>query len=176
YIVAQSYVDRLELIDGNLYLKETRLPVLGDATAHLKAHSNLLRLAIPALANGAKKIFLHSKKEATPTTADYEPTVQDLAEARRLSDVQGAKFLAVLVDDRGPEYRRDRLAIQERLTALGVPFIAVQDLLPGADWKRRSYPRDTHWNLAGHEAIGKALAVRVRERLRGHNGSPLTAP
>jgi len=163
YIVANSYLDRLELIGGNLYLKETRLPVLGTATAHLKAHSNLLRLAVPALANGAKKLLLHPKKEAAPMAADYEPTVQDLAEAHRLAESQGARFLAVLVDDRGSDYRRNRLAVQDRLTALGVPFVAAQDLLPGADWKRLSYPRDTHWNLAGHEAVGKALAPRIKE-------------
>ncbi|MGH7488629.1 MAG: hypothetical protein ACREMY_23970, partial [bacterium] len=98
-----------------------------------------------------------------PTAADFEPTIQNLVEARRLAESQGARFLAVLVDDRGSDYRRDRLAVQERLKALGVPFVAIQDLLPGADWKRLSYPRDTHWNLAGHEAVGKALAPRIRE-------------
>jgi lysophospholipase L1-like esterase len=169
YIVAHSYVDRLELIGGNLYLQETRLPVLGTATAHLKAHSNLLRLAIPALANGAKKLLLHPEKEGVPTAADYEPTVQDLAEARHLAEAQGARFLAVLVDDRGPDYRRDRLAVQERLKTLGVPFVAVQDLLPGADWKRLSYPLDTHWNPAGHEAVGKALAPRIKEMAARHD-------
>ncbi|HEV7783856.1 MAG TPA: hypothetical protein VGQ28_00885 [Thermoanaerobaculia bacterium] len=175
YIVAHSYVDRLKLIGGNLYLQETRLPILGAATAHLKAHSNLLRLAIPALANGAKKIFLHPEKEGTPTASDYEPTVQDLAEARRLAEAQGARFLALLVDDRGPDYRRDRLAVQDRLKTLGIPFIAAQDLLPGADWKRLSYPRDTHWNLAGHEAVGKALAPRVREMVAGRDAGLISA-
>jgi hypothetical protein len=167
YIVAHSYVDRLELIGDNLYLEETRLPILGTLTAELKGHSNLMRLAIPVLANGARKIFLHPKKEGTPTAATYEPTVQDLAEARRLAEAQGARFLALLIDDRGLDYRRDRLAVQERLKTLGVPFVAAQDLLPGADWKRLSYPRDTHWNLAGHEAVGKALVVRIREMAGG---------
>ena len=53
YIVAQTYLDRLMLLNGNLYLKETRLPVLGPLSAELKAHSNLMRLALPALASGA---------------------------------------------------------------------------------------------------------------------------
>ncbi|MFY9819849.1 MAG: hypothetical protein WAM82_00600 [Thermoanaerobaculia bacterium] len=167
YIVAQTYADRLELIGGNLYLKETRLPALGTLTAELKGHSNLMRLAVPALANGAKKLLHHPKKEGTPTAEDYEPTIQDLADARRLAAAQGARFLVLLVDDRGPDYRRDRLAVEERLKALGIPFIAAQDLLPGADWKRLSYPRDTHWNLAGHEAVGKALAPRIKELAAG---------
>ena len=33
YIVGQGYADRLILLDGNLYLRETKLPVLGTATA-----------------------------------------------------------------------------------------------------------------------------------------------
>jgi hypothetical protein len=162
YLVAQSYVDRVELIDGNLYLKETRLPVLGPLTSHLKAHSNLLRLAIPALANSARKVLLHPKKEPEPTAADYEPTLQDLAAARRLTESQGGRFLALLIDDRGADYLRDRLAVQERLKTLGVPDIAADTLLPGADWNRLRYPRDTHWNQAGHEAVGKALAPKIR--------------
>lgn len=162
YLVARSYVDRVELIDGNLYLKETRLPVLGPLTAHLKAHSNLLRLAIPALANGARKVLLHPKEEPEPTAADYEPTIQDLAEARRLTESQGGRFLALLIDDRGAAYLRDRLAVQERLKALEVPYVAADNLLPGADWNRLRYLRDTHWNQAGHEAVGKALAGRIK--------------
>ena len=162
YLVARSYVDRVVLINGNLYLRETRLPVLGSFTAHLKAHSNLLRIAIPALANGAKKVLLHPKEEPEPTAADYEPTVQDLTEARRLTESQGGRFLALLIDDRGADYLRDRLAVQERLKALGVPYIAADNLLPGAGWNWLRYPRDTHWNQAGHEAVGKALAVRIR--------------
>lgn len=166
YLVAQSYADRVVLIDGNLYLRETRLPLLGPLTAHLKAHSNLLRLAIPALANGAKKVLLHSKVEPIPTAADYEPTIQSLAEARRLTENQGGHFLAVLIDDRGTAYRRDRLAVQERLKTLGVPYIAADDLLPGADWPRLRYPQDSHWNQAGHAAMGKALAPRIRDLLQ----------
>ncbi len=73
YLVAQGYVDRVVLIDGNLYLRETRLPLLGSLTAHLKAHSNLLRLAIPALATGAKKVLLHPKTEPVPPPRTTSP-------------------------------------------------------------------------------------------------------
>jgi len=50
YIVGAEYADRLVLLDGNLYLRETRLPVLGTATAYAERYSNLMRLALPALA------------------------------------------------------------------------------------------------------------------------------
>jgi lysophospholipase L1-like esterase len=162
YLVGQTYLDRLVLIDGNLYLRETRLPVLGPLTASLEGHSNLMRLVIPTLAEKAKRALGRSKMEPTPTAADYEPTVQGLAEARRLAEAQGARFLAMLIDDRGPEFRRDRLAVQQRLKDLGVSYLAADDI-PGANWNRLRYPRDTHWNLAGHEAVGKALAPRIRE-------------
>src|SRR5436305_1089886 len=50
YIVGQGYVDRLVLLDGNLYLRETKLPVLGTATAYAERYSNLARVALPSLA------------------------------------------------------------------------------------------------------------------------------
>ncbi|HEX3556934.1 MAG TPA: hypothetical protein VIA62_27230 [Thermoanaerobaculia bacterium] len=167
YLVGQTYLDRLVLIDGNLYLRETRLPVLGPLTAHLEGHSNLMRLVIPTLAEKAKKALGRSQKEPAPTAADYELTVQDLAEARRLTEALGARFLAVLIDDRGAEFRRDRLAVQERLKTLGVPCVAVDDLLPNIDWNRLRYPRDTHWNAAGHEAVGQALTAKIKELAAG---------
>jgi lysophospholipase L1-like esterase len=43
--------------------------------------------------------------------------------------------------------------------------VAADGLLPGASWPRLRYPRDTHWNAAGHEAVGKALAPRIRPLL-----------
>jgi lysophospholipase L1-like esterase len=162
YIVAQTYLDRLMLLDGNLYLKETRLPVLGTLSAELKAHSNLMRLALPALADGARAAFRKPEPEPAPAAADYEPTVQSLAGARRLTEAQGGRFLALLVDDRGPDYRRDRLALQARLAALGISYIAADDLLPSGPWDRLRYPRDTHWNAAGHQAVGSALAPRIK--------------
>ncbi len=165
YIVAQSYVNRLEVIGGNLYLHETRLPVLGPLTAHLKAHSNLLRLALPAVGNGLRSLVRRPSKEPPTQAADYEPTLQAVREAQRLVQAQGARFLIVLIDDRGPEYHRDRLAVQERLKALGIPYLAADDLLPGADWPRLRYARDSHWNQAGHEAVGKALAGRIKREL-----------
>ncbi|MBW8879367.1 MAG: hypothetical protein JF614_30915 [Acidobacteria bacterium] len=167
YLVGQTYLDRLVLIGGNLYLRETRLPVLGPLTAWLEGHSNLMRLALPALAEKTKEALGRSRKEPASTAADYEPTVQNLAEARRLTEAQGGRFLAVLIDDRGAEFRRDRLAVQERLKTLGVPFVAVDDLLSRTDWNRLRYPRDTHWNAAGHDAVGRALTPKIKELAAG---------
>ena len=161
YIVARGYLDRLVLLDGNLYLKETRLPVLGSATAYAKRYSAVMRLALPALAGGVRAALRRSREEV-PSPADYEPTVQNLATARRLAEGSGARFLALLVDDRGEDFHRDRLAVQRRLRALGIPYLAADDLLPGADWPRLRFSRDGHWNAAGHAAVGKALAGRLK--------------
>ena len=80
----------------------------------------------------------------------------------RLAEGQGARFLAVFIDDR--HYGRlGRLFIQRRLKTLGLTFVAVNDLLPRADWPRLTYLRDAHWNIAGHEAVGKALALKIKE-------------
>jgi lysophospholipase L1-like esterase len=164
YIVGQGYADRLVLLNGNLYLRETRLPVLGTATAYAESHSNLMRLAIPALAGAARRMTRHSG-EKPAAAADLEPTVRNLQEAQRLANGSGARFLAVLIDDRGEEFRRDRQLLEARLRELGVPWIAADDLVPAARWPRLRYPRDTHWNAAGHEAVGRALAPRIEPLL-----------
>ncbi|MFL6193179.1 MAG: hypothetical protein ACJ75H_03330 [Thermoanaerobaculia bacterium] len=160
YIVAQGFADRLVLVNGNLYLKETRLPVLGTATVFAKYHSNLMRLALPALANGVRA--LRQEKEEAPAPAAYEPTVRNLEEGQRLARSFGARFFAVLIDDRGPAFRRDRMELQSRLAAAGISYLAVDDLTPGRDWAPLRFPKDGHWNVAGHEAAGRALAPRIR--------------
>ncbi|MEO6193367.1 MAG: hypothetical protein ABIS20_10175 [Thermoanaerobaculia bacterium] len=164
YIVGQGYADRLVLLDGNLYLRETRLPVLGTATAYAERYSNLMRLAIPALAGAARGVVRPRHKEALDP-ADVEPTARNLQAAQKLANRSGARFLAVLIDDRGEEFRRDRQLLEKRLRELGIPWVAADDLLPGASWPGLRYPRDTHWNAAGHEAVGKALAPRIRPLL-----------
>ena len=164
YIVGQAYVDRLLLLDGNLYLRETKLPVLGTATAYAERYSNLARLALPALADAARKV-VHPKKETPSTAVDVEPTARNLQEAQRLAGRSGAAFLAVLVDDRSPEFLHDRTLLQARLRKLGVPWVAADDLIPSARWPRLRYPVDTHWNVAGHRAMGQALAPRIQPLL-----------
>jgi hypothetical protein len=164
YIVGRGYVDRLVLLDGNLYLRETKLPVLGTATAYAERYSSLARLALPTLAGAARRAVQH-RDEKPSTAADLEPTARSLQEARSLAEGSGAAFLAVLVDDRGPDFRRDREILQARLRQLGVPFLAADDLVPIARWPALRYPVDTHWNAAGHREMGKALAPRVGQLL-----------
>ncbi|HEY0510379.1 MAG TPA: GDSL-type esterase/lipase family protein [Thermoanaerobaculia bacterium] len=164
YIVGQEYADRLVRLDGNLYLRETRLPVLGTATAYAERTSNLMRLALPALAN-AGHALLHRSPEKPPTAADYEPTARNLQAGQRLAAGVGARFLAVLIDDRGKDFSRDRHALQARLTSLGIAWVAADQLVPSARWKRLRYPLDTHWNAAGHEQMGERLAPLVKALL-----------
>jgi hypothetical protein len=162
YIVAQGYLDRLVLLDGNLYLKETRLPVLGSATVYAKRNSALMRLALPAAAGAVRAILQRSGKEEPTVLADLEPTARNVAAAQHLTQSFGGRFLAVLVDDRGKDFQHDRDLLQTRLRHLQVVFVAADDLLPAADWPRLRFSRDGHWNAAGHEAVGKALAPRVK--------------
>ncbi len=166
YIVGKEYLDRLVLLDGNLYLRETRLPVLGTATAYAERYSNLARLALPALAGAARKALLHHPEAGPSVAADVEPTARNLQEAQRLASQAGARFLAVMVDDRGPDFRHDRHLLQARLRELGVPWVAADNqLVPRGRWKQLRYPIDTHWNAAGHQAVGEALAPWIRPLL-----------
>lgn len=166
YIVGQEYADRLVLLDGNLYLRETRLPVLGTATAYAERYSNLARLALPALAGAARKALLHHREEGPSAAADLEPTARNLQEAQRLTSQAGARFLAVMVDDRGADFRHDRHLLQARLRELGVPWVAADNqLVPRGRWKQLRYPIDTHWNAAGHQAVGEALAPWIKPLL-----------
>lgn len=165
YIVAQGYADRLVLLDGNLYLEETRLPGLGAATARAKRYSVVMRLALPALAGGVRALTRRSQPD-NPSPEDYEPTVRNFDQARRFAEGMHARFLAVLIDDRGEDFRRDRMAVQKRLEELGIPYVAADDLLPGADWSPLRFARDGHWNAAGHEAMGRALAAREGGNIR----------
>ncbi len=161
YIVAPGYADRLVLLDGNLYLKDTRLPGIGSATAWAKRHSALARLALPALADAARSLR-GKPDEQRPVLADYEPMIRNILEARRLANSFGAGFLVVFIDDRGPDFQRDRLVLQGKFQGLGVPYAAADEILPNADWSGLRFPHDGHWNAAGHEAVGKVLAPRVR--------------
>jgi hypothetical protein len=161
YIVAPGYADRLVLLDGNLYLKETRLPGIGSATAWAKHHSALARLALPALANAARSLRRKPENQR-PVLADYTPTLHNVLEAQRLTQSFGGRFLVVFIDDRGTDYQRDRLVLEGRLQGLRVPYVAADEILPGADWSALRFPRDSHWNAAGHQAVGKALAPRVQ--------------
>lgn len=164
YIVGAEYADRLVLLDGNLYLRETRLPVLGTATAYAERYSNLMRLALPALARAGHRL-LQRHPMAASTAADMEPTARNLKAGERLASQAGARFLALFVDDRGDDFERDRRALQARLDALQVPWLAVDEILPHTNWNKLSYPIDGHWNAAGHQRVGEALAEKVRPLL-----------
>ena len=70
-----------------------------------------------------------------------------------------------MIDDRGEDFRRDRQLLETRLRELGIPSVDADSLIPAARWPRLRYPRDTHWNAAGHEEMGRALAPRIRPLL-----------
>jgi GDSL-like Lipase/Acylhydrolase family len=169
FIVAQAYADRLVLSGNNLYLAEVRWPVIGPATVHAKRASVVMRLALPALGKAARS--LRRKPEPLPSPRSHEPSARAVDEARHLAERAGARFLAVLLDSRGPGHARDRDVLSQALAARGVPFLAL-DSLPGIDWKDLHYPRDGHWNAAGHQKVGEALAERVVSLLRQSRTSP----
>ena len=159
YIVARGYANRLVLSGGNLYLAETRAPGIGPATAYAKRYSVLMRLALPALGSAARRLVRRRVPEEPPS---YAASVRAIEEARGLAQGAGAGFLVLFLDSRGPEFERDRDALGQALAARGIPFVAADSLLPGADWTRLRFPLDGHWNAEGHRAVGEALASRLR--------------
>jgi lysophospholipase L1-like esterase len=163
YIVAEGYLGRLRLIDGDLYLAETRLPVLGPLTAYAKRYSYLARLALPAVGDSARAALRRTQPEPG---GDYRPTAEALAGIRAEADKAGAGFLAILIDSRGPEYVTDREGLEKILKERSIPFLALDTFLARADWPRLRYARDQHWNEAGHRLVGTALASVVRRLVR----------
>lgn len=159
YIVSQRYLARLHRIGGNLYLGETRLPGIGAATAWAKHVSYLARLALPLVGDAARALTRDREEAFHPAAERYEPTARALAAIRG----QAAGFLAVLVESRGREYEADRAHLEEALKARGIPYLSLDRVR--ADWPRLRYPRDQHWNEAGHRAVGAILAPLLRDRL-----------
>ena len=166
YIVGAGYAEKLHLIDGNLYLADVRWPLVGPATAHLKRRSHLARLALPALRRAAGAIGGEpAAGRRDPAVGRVEPTVRALLEIRRRAAALGAPVLVLLLDSRGPEFEADRDALAAALRAREVPTVAADGLLAGRSWEPLRYPRDGHWNAAGHRAVGEALAPFVRDAL-----------
>lgn len=181
YIVAQSYLDRLYLANGNLYHTETRLPVLGPFTAQAKGHSNLMRLVLPAFFERLHRL----QEEEAPAAGgaavqavDPEPTVRTVVEAKRRAEQAGAGFLLILLDSdtRGDEYRQAHQALEEVLRRRGLPYADLQDLLPNEAWRGLRYPWDAHWTAEGHRVVAAALAPLVRNLIERRPPGPAPPP
>ena len=163
FLVARGYADRLFLVDGNLVLGEVRWPLLGPATAWAKGHSALARLALPALGDAARKRRKSSAAQPQPAGDEaVEPTAEALADLQAEVHDQGAQLLVVLIESRGPHYEADRHALARQLDQRGIRYVALDDLLAGAPWNRLRYPRDRHWNAAGHRAVAAALIPEIQ--------------
>lgn len=166
YIVGSGYVDKLHLIDGNLYLADVAWPVAGPATAHAKRWSHLARLALPAVRRGAG--WLAGRRDAAgadPSTGQVEPTADALDRLRRRAAAGGAPLLVILLDSPDRDFELDRDALAAALRARGIPYLALDELLAGRDWAPLHFARDGHWNAAGHGAVGAALVPAVRAAL-----------
>lgn len=165
YIVSRTYLERLYLIDGDIFLAETRVPGIGAATAWAKRYSYLARLVLPPLGDVSRALFGKQPQPIRPSSRDYEPTAQALAAIREQAGRAGAGFLAVLIESRGRGQEIDRANLERVLRARGVPYLALDSFLPKADWPRLRYPLDQHWNEAGHRTVGAALVPVVLSRL-----------
>lgn len=171
YIVAWGWRHRLELVNGNLYPWEIRSPWIGPLTAKLQGHSRLARLALPALFGLAHHLLHHGAEAPLPPPAAWDSCATALTEFSSRVGEEGRRLLVVLIDS--PE-KRDVEAtgrIARRLTALALPHILLDNLLPVSSLEARRYPIDRHWNATGHRAVAQALAP-VIQRLERQEPSP----
>lgn len=172
YIVSQSYVDRLTLVDGNLYASMTRLPVLGRLTAYAQGYSNLGRLLLPRL---------HDRIEPAKVArddAEMEHEREDWAACRAaivgLRDelaASGSRLVVVFIESTTQANRRDARFARAALEAQGVEVLRLDSLLPASlDREAIVYRTDRHWNTRGHAAVADALAPVVRRALAAAKG------
>jgi hypothetical protein len=169
YIVASGYAEKLRVIDGNLYLADVKWPVVGPATAYAKRWSYLARLLLPATRRAAGVLAGERRRAGHAAgvlpSAAVLPSAEALAAMKRDAESAGARLLVILLDSRGPDYEADRDALEAELARRGVPFVALDSLLAGADWRTLRFPHDQHWNATGHRAVGEALRAVVRQDL-----------
>ena len=166
YIVAWGWRDRLELVDGNLYAWEVRSRRLGPLTARLKGHSRLARLTLPALAGLARRTAGRAgDADALPPPEDWAACGDALeAYSNELAAV-GPRLLVALADSPDPRTREATERVAASLAERGVPHLRLDDLLPADTLEARRFPRDRHWNPAGHRAVAAALAEAIEPHL-----------
>ncbi len=168
YIVAGSYADRLVLIGDGLYLRDTRLPVLGTLSAWAQGYTNLGRALIPRL----HELVAPARERRDDTLLEHWraawktsclPAIVDLDHALAAS---GSRLLVVFIDTVNHANQRDQRFARQALAESGVEVERLDDLLPaGTDHTALHYPTDQHWNPRGHAAVAAALLPVVQARL-----------
>jgi hypothetical protein len=161
FIVARAYVERLHLVGGNLYSGEVSWPVVSPAVARLKGHSHLARLGLPALRDLAQ-VFRDPRRPERPL--DFTCSAEALARARRTAEAAGARMVVVLAEaprESPEEHRADTRELAAALEGRGVAVISLDRLLGPGGAEGLRYPRDGHWNAAGHRRVAGLLASQV---------------
>ncbi len=172
YIVAWGWRHRLELVGGNLYSWEVHSPLLGPWIARLEGHSRLARLALPAAVRLARRLAGRGGGGAAPLPppADWAPCEDALAGFSADLRRGGRDLLVVLADSPKARDREATARLAARLAGRRVPVLRLDDLLPADRVEARRFPRDRHWNAAGHRAVGEALARALAPRLSAAGG------
>lgn len=162
YIVSAKYRDRLHLVGDDLLLEQVRGPFLGPLSISLMRHSHLLRLLLPATRNA-----ILSRREPPPSVppiADWAACADALVAAKSRAENSGAVLVVVLAESPDEPSRAATAAVADELSRRGLDFWKLDELMGGADpaWR---FPRDRHWNSAGHARVREALEPRLRALL-----------
>ena len=165
YLVASSYVSRLHLVGDALYEDAPAVPGLPGLTAQIVGRSRIARLL-----SGRLNLWRRARRNAhpPPTWTEHEACFDGLSTAHALATQGGAGFLAVLVDSPLPGHARAVADLRPRLESTGIEYLALDDLLPEAEFWVRRFPLDGHWNERGHADVAAALgaylgAARMRD-------------
>jgi hypothetical protein len=173
FIVAADHASRVHLIGGNLYAASVDLPLIGPATAYLKARSRVARLLVPALGRlGGAKRDRWEPRGSLRHRAEEQAAIFTRAAAQ--AEASGARYLLVLIDSRSGGQRAARRHLEDALLPIGLQALALDRLRGDAHWDDLHYAKDGHWNAAGHRWVGAALApvvVSCLERDSGCAGS-----
>ncbi len=151
----------MHLIGGNLYSEETRRPVLGPLTAHLKGRSYLARRTLPPLFNLVRS---SGNPGAATVPAEWTSCAGALAALSEDLDRRGSRLLVILAQGQNDRERSLAGDARDELLDRGLDVVALDDHSDGSG-ARLHYPVDRHWNRDGHRWVASVLAPEIRDRL-----------
>jgi hypothetical protein len=162
FIVIGSFAPRLHLVNGNLYEELAHGPRLGPWSARALAASALLRSVLPRFTNRG----INQRAEHHPSWSSYAPCLRAIEHAGEVAAEHGAAFRVVLIETSGGDAAPETLELERQLDRRRIAYVSLDTAFAGRNTLATRYPKDGHWNAAGHAAVAEVLAPVVTTILR----------